>query len=132
MHFVFYWGSKMEKVMREMVMKPVVKGGYDFPNVERFLEVQWWLVHFKTFSAGGKAAALMRYLIGWSLLKWGWCKRFLRRLMSIVSSVHYLRIKKLFDANQLGELGRRAVKKEVLWKWLSGRELITNIVGLGP
>lgn len=69
----------MEKVTREVGMKPVVKGGYDFPDVEPFLEVQWRLVYFKTLSAGGKAAALMRYLIGWTLLKWGWCGRLLRR-----------------------------------------------------
>lgn len=65
----------MEKVSREVVMKRVQLGGYNFPNVDRFLEVQWWMVHLRTFLAGGKTAALMRYLIGWPLLKWGWCGR---------------------------------------------------------
>lgn len=52
--------------------------------------------------------------------------------MSLVSTVHYLRMKKLFDGNQLGELGQGAVKKEALWKWLRRSELITNIFRLDP
>lgn len=98
MLFIFFWGSKMERITREDVMKTEQMGGYNFPNIERFLELQLWMVHYKAFSAGGKTASLMRYLIGWPLLRWGWCEKDLRRPMSLVSPSYYLRMKAFFGA----------------------------------
>lgn len=107
-------------------------GGYNFPNVGCFLEVQWWMVHLKTFQAGGRAAALIRYLIGWPMLKWGWCVKDLTKPMSMLSPVYYLRMRRFFQDNHLQELGEGALKKESLWKWLRRGELPTNIFGLNP
>lgn len=73
--FVFFWGSKMERVELRSVMKSLERGGCGFLDIPAFLSMHYWLVHYKAFIGGGKTAAIMRYLVGWALIKWGWCSK---------------------------------------------------------
>lgn len=128
--FVFFWGAKMERVSRVTVMKDVKLGGYNFPNVQNFIGIQLWISHFKTYSANGVAARFVRYLAGWTMLKWGWCVKDLRKPMALVPSFVYLRLHQFFLKNKLSELGVGAMSKANLVKWMRREEVVTNILGL--
>lgn len=69
--FLFFWGSKMDRVARTTVMKEERFGGQNFPNVENFLGMHSWLLHYKIFTGGGRAMCFMRYLMGWFVVGWG-------------------------------------------------------------
>lgn len=122
----------MERVTRVVVMKKIVLGGCGFPDVASFLGMHFWLSHFKIFSSGGNAACLMRYLAGWSLVRWGWCEKDLSRPMALVAPYFYGRLEQFFKDYDLKKLGVGAVGKAQLVKWLNKDEVVANIRGLGP
>lgn len=130
--FVFFWGSRMERLQRKTVQMSPEHGGYGFPDIGIFMTMHLWLTHYKVFVAGGLKAHLMRYLAGWSLVKWGWCGRDLLKPTALVSPLVYRQLNEFFKKFKLSELGVGAVEKTTLVKWLRKEEVRANIFGLGP
>lgn len=123
----FFWGSKMERVRREIIKKECKNGGYNVPDLRIFLDMHYWLNCFKIFSSGNRTAKMMKYLAGWEMTKWGWCKIDLTKPKAFIVPIFYLKLKSFFEKNKLNQMDDGSTDKVKLLRWLRKDEMVCNI-----
>lgn len=128
--YTFLWGSRMERVRRELVMRPCELGGLNFPDLEKFVSMHFWLLVWRTLKVGGRTGLMMEYMGGWLFRKWRWSRWELVRPVSFFLSAHYKKLERVREDYGLGVLGVEGGDVKKVKKLLYNETKVCNIFGL--
>ncbi|KAM3909909.1 uncharacterized protein RB166_020538 [Leptodactylus fuscus] len=70
MCFYFIWGSKMEKLRREIMYKSRENGGRDVPDFFKFFYIKYLSFCFKCFNTDSAFSFFLRYACGMVFKRW--------------------------------------------------------------
>ncbi|KAM3912059.1 uncharacterized protein RB166_020537 [Leptodactylus fuscus] len=70
MCFYFIWGSKMEKLRREVMYKSRENGGRDVPDFFKFFYIKYLSFCFKCFNTDSAFSSFLRYACGMVFKRW--------------------------------------------------------------
>ncbi|XP_031759939.1 uncharacterized protein LOC116411581 [Xenopus tropicalis] len=128
--FVFLWGSRMEKLRREIVYKQQKNGGLDLPNICVFVQLQYWGCIVRILSKDSCCACMIQYMGGWLFRWWGWQAIELNRPVHFEVPKFYLCLKEFRDTYELEKLGVEEKNKKVVKQWIRRNERVSNMDGL--
>lgn len=128
--FNFLWGTKMERVARVIVKKPCGLGGLGFPDLEKFMDMNVWLLFFRLVKVDSRASNMVRYMGGWLFRRWGWRSVELGKPVSFLLSVHYKRLEKIGSVYNLMPLGLDGGDKGKVRRVMYRDDIVSNIRGL--
>lgn len=110
--FLFLWGSKIEKAKREILFKKKKYGGFDFPNLEVFIGVNYVCFFMESYFKDTKMSHMQRFLAGTMIRRSKWANSGISKPVSFWRPEWHLYIETFLQKFYLDQIEKEQFMKE--------------------